>query len=320
MPQARGDPFAGRAQHEGAGCEPGSLTVGVSIADGRSVVQGRCVAVYSPLLRHARCLAAPLQRSYRVSIHDDWHAFLEKLDGTHGAIVLCPRLGRDVTLSALAELGSRRPQMPWLLVTDGASDNLRLLVHVRATDVLCWGADDRQIALALRQILDCTELKRLAEWYGKRSRLSPLLRAAIAHLFAQAWGDEEHDDRSPLRSIRDLAERVHCSEDTLSAAARRHGINLRHTIHWVLTLWAIQLHERCGTWETVAWTLDYSSMSGLSDLFLRTVGVRPTALPPRTMAEWCREFERACAPCVRADGECVAAHPPRRDATHDTPT
>lgn len=281
----RGDLEHERTVAVGARASPGALDGARAGPRGVPNTRGPRVAVYSRPAQHAAGVVRVLQCAYDMPTHADWSRFLEELPKVRGAVVFCPRLGRDVPLVALSAIVVHRPLMPWLVVTEGASDNLRLLVHIRATEAFCWGTDDRRIAAAVRQMLKLCHSDCLAEKFRHMLELPLPLRSAIAFVMAQASRAATDDEQFPVRSIRELAARVRQSEDALAAAARRHRVDPRSIIQWAVALWAIELHARGGTWEAVAWRLDYIAMSGLSDLFMRTVGRRPTTMPHRDIVE-----------------------------------
>jgi AraC-like DNA-binding protein len=259
------------------------------------------VAVLAATEGELRRVEHTLSRVCSVVAVPDWHSLRAQAACTDVGLIAWPWL--DVALS-FAELDEFRRACCWyplLLLTSADRDNLRLLATIRVDAVAFREADEAGLHGRLLGLRTTGAFAGALVRIREQQHLPHSLRAALIHVLehglAAARGGLAEDD-SPMRTIRSLAHQLNMSEHHLGQLARQADVDLHGFLHWCFSLRALQLRA-AGSWEHVAWQLGYSSVSGLSQQLLRTLGRRPTDLTADDIAGFFAAFARAPLECSR---------------------
>lgn len=223
-----------------------------------------------------------------------WRAFVEAAQTADVSVLVTRRL------ADLGDLCGNKPPTSWsppglIIITEPQSDNLRRSGTLPAAGILFLGEGLRCLPPLVENLLcrDC-----FARWTAMVRRcpdLPPLLRRVLIAVFEQKPSVaplEPGDPAAISRSVRSLAVRLGCSEDHLGRTARHAGIDLPGILKWAAALRALQARVQSGaSWEVIAWQLGFASVSGLSELMMSTLGVRPTTVATCHVGPWLSEFE-----------------------------
>lgn len=222
-----------------------------------------------------------------------WDRFRRQTTGADIAVVVAPWLDQ-YPLARLEDFEAERPWLPIVLLTERPPENLKLLARVRVEAVLFLGTDEAELPAVVRTARGDTAFRTLARALREREDLPGVLRLALARTLEERPPLEPVDaasPKAPARSIRSLARRARCSPDYLSRIARRHDLDLRGFLAWVVALRALQMSADADvTWEQIAWRLGYESVSGLSEHLKSTLGHRPTDLDAADLGRWLGEM------------------------------
>ncbi len=218
-----------------------------------------------------------------------WERFRSAVPNTEVGVVVAPWLDQ-YPLVRIQDFATDLPWYPLLLLTERPPENLRLLARIRVEAVLFLNAEEHLLPDLIRTTQGGALFLGLARRIRNRTTLPQMLRVVLARLLEEeppAGPVDASSPRAPPRSIRSLARRVRCSPDYLGRLARKHGIDLRSFLGWVMALRALQLRGNGEmTWERIAWSLGYESVSGLSEHLKSTLGRRPSELDHGELAGW----------------------------------
>lgn len=223
-----------------------------------------------------------------------WQRFRTEVPNTEVGVVVAPWLDQ-YPLTRIQDFTADHPWYPLLLLTERPAENLRLLARISVEAVLFLNAEEDRLPGLIRSTRGGALFLGLARRIRRDKELPKMLRVVLARILEDeppAGPVEPSSPKAPPRSIRSLARRVRCSPDYLSRMARKHEIDLRGLLGWVVALRALQLRGNAEmTWERIAWSLGYESVSGLSEHIKSTLGKRPSELGKGDLGHWFQNME-----------------------------
>lgn len=210
------------------------------------------------------------------------------------AVIAVPFLAVDGWIPWLAMVAGLYSELPVVVVTAKDADNLRLLAQIRVHAVLYPAELDRLPALVRRQPFE-EFFAAVDASIRAADRLPLALRRAMRYAVNQVPAAEAAPGThalAPTRTVKALATRLGYTLDYLSHLAGRAGIPLGPLLAWCIALRGIELRLIYGLrLDQAAWRLGFEHPSGLSDLCLRALGMRPSDVRIEALRELFDRFD-----------------------------
>lgn len=251
------------------------------------------IVIYDPSGHWTEPIRAALPDQRQVTTAEEWDHFLYQLRSATCAVVAVRDLrGRERAL--VADLKSRLPTLPVVLVTSSAKSNARLLKDIWIEEVVWIRELESEVEPVVDRAMKRAHVDSFLQQLAKkleRARLPVALRAAVVHAFRAV---------PPAPSVEELAEAVdkHRStlwrhwQNTVPCAEK----NLSDVIVWVLLLRAATGKTPSRSWDGVARDLGVRR-DRLENIAKRLVGLPLSEVEARGIHHLIDRFRADLEPC-----------------------